>query len=192
MRKRDFWDIDDLLAEEEPVSLVSSKEIRGLGHLDRNNKSADLPQNRRIEVPFWLGLILSQRVLAELELPKYLKDSYRYAIRADPALINLRGQSPYFFELGETVAKCLENTQELSNLLVKTFILRIKHIVDYADTKSNPNIMRKLTEIEVRIYQDYKRTLQEFIDWKQRKFERLRVSSEIARNHKRVRLAEHC
>jgi hypothetical protein len=38
MYRANYWDIDDFLAEEEPVTMISQRNLKKLGYLDPNNK----------------------------------------------------------------------------------------------------------------------------------------------------------
>ena len=66
MNKSNFWNVDDFLAEEEEVTIITSVEIRGLGCLDPNSKSANLKEKAKLESPLWLSILLWERELTLL------------------------------------------------------------------------------------------------------------------------------
>lgn len=51
MTKGSYWDIDDILAEEEQIPVKTTKQLNGLGFLDQTNKPLDLPAETRLNVP---------------------------------------------------------------------------------------------------------------------------------------------
>ncbi len=86
--QRDYWNIEDILAEEEHVPCTFKHECKGLGYLDQleaatmnpqatalrksKGKFGSLPANARLDIPLWLAVALAQRDIVELRNPKYL------------------------------------------------------------------------------------------------------------------------
>ena len=93
---QDYWNIDDILAEEELVPCQFKVEARGLAYLDQiesglkgnthkkngqqqsrvQQRSGTLAANSKVDVPLWLAIALAQREIIELKNPKYLGQKY--------------------------------------------------------------------------------------------------------------------
>ncbi|CAG9313262.1 unnamed protein product [Blepharisma stoltei] len=186
MIKGSYWDIDDILAEEEPIPVKTTKELKGLGFLDITNKPLDLPAESRFQAPLWLAAIL-QRTETDIELPKYFRTSYRASLEADPSIVSLKAQSQYFFEVGTKLTEIAED-DDLKQLLLKVLMKRIKFLIGYIENKSNPNILKRLTELEISIYEKGRKTMIELEDWRERKYEKIRTSYLYTRPMRKMRL----
>ena len=89
---QDYWNLDDILAEEELVPCSFKFEAKGLGYLDQlNNLSHNmntaqrkqviqmeksLPAGTKVDVPVWLAIKLAQREFVELRNPKFMSINY--------------------------------------------------------------------------------------------------------------------
>ena len=51
MIKRSYWDIDDILAEEEPISIQVTQDLEGIGFLNPTTHELNLKKSTRISVP---------------------------------------------------------------------------------------------------------------------------------------------
>lgn len=123
-----YYDIDDILAEEELVPCKTSFDFSYLSHLDPdsvygggNNKHHNnhvLPENSKIKIPVW-----AVRKWADLgfcritQLPKHYGLKARELLQADPAAVSLR--QPRFFRSGKCVADLIERSahRNAKNLL---------------------------------------------------------------------------
>ena len=84
----DYWNIDDILAEEQSIPCTFLKDARGLAHLDQINNAAVtetaqkqakarqanlvLPKDKTVDIPTWLGVALSRRDFVEIKKPPFL------------------------------------------------------------------------------------------------------------------------
>ncbi len=84
----DYWNIDDILAEEQSVPVEFLMDCKGLAHLDQiNNVAATAVQQKaaknktkdkvllaksKLELPLWIGIAMSQRNIVELKKPPFL------------------------------------------------------------------------------------------------------------------------
>jgi len=184
MEKGSYWDIDDFLSEEEKVVTVNEVEIKGLGFVDCSNKQEDLPEKAKVTLPLWLAQFLSMRVGAKLEIPKYLNESYKTVLRADPTIVSLKDQSPYFFEVGTKLAELL-GTSDVNPLLLRVFLERVKYLLDYVETKNNPAILKKLTVLEASLFENARKSTWEMEQWRERKYDRIATSKVLFRPKKR-------
>lgn len=51
MIKRSYWDIDDILAEEELITIQVNQDLEGFGFLNPGSDSLDLKESFRLTVP---------------------------------------------------------------------------------------------------------------------------------------------
>lgn len=187
MIKRSYWDIDDILAEEEQINIQVTEEIHGVGFLNPAANSINLQKASRLTVPLWLGTTMAMRQLATIEVPKYYGESYRNTLEADPSIISLKDRSTYFFEVGGKLSSLLEGTN-LIELLLKVFIARVIHLYNQITHSTDPRIVKKLTELELEIYEKGMKTHREMHDWQERKFDMIRASSAVVKSTKRFKL----
>jgi hypothetical protein len=185
MQGGDYWDIDDFLAEEEPVTVLTSAELWGLGHLSPSLKKVDLPSHHKLELPFWLAAVLVQRNFVVVSVPKYFAESYRASLKADPSFLLLSEKSKYYFTLGSKLSALLLDT-ELTPLLMEAFMLRFRHVVANQELRKATGLVRSLTELELNLMEASQKSLKELKDWRQRKFERIK---EAGGPKKRLRLS---
>jgi GINS complex subunit 3 len=188
MIRRSYWDIDDILAEEEPVSITISKDLDGVGFLDPSVKSITLKQSTHLTVPLWLAVTMALREMAAIEEPKFFGDGYRNILEADPRIVSLKERSNYFFEVGSKLSGFLDGP-ELILLLMKVFIVRVMHLFNEISHRSDPQIMKKLTEIELEIYEKGRKTVMEHSNWRERQYDKIRETHNGVKSTKRFRLS---
>lgn len=187
MIKRSYWDIDDILAEEESVTIKVTKDFEGLGFLNPVANDINLKKSSRLAVPLWLGSLMAMREMVNIEVPKFYGESYRNTLEADPRIISLKERSNYFFEVGGKLSSLLEGAN-LIELLLKVFISRVLHLFNEITNNSDPKIVKKLTEIELEIYERGMKTFRELHDWQERKFDMIRASNTTIKNTKKFKL----
>ena len=96
----DYWNIDDILAEEELVPCTFKEDAKNLGYLDRidniSNKkqikeeSGNIDKGSKVDIPLWLGICLAQRDFVELKTPIYLTEKYMNNLKAGSEVVNFR------------------------------------------------------------------------------------------------------
>lgn len=170
MQVGDYWDIDDFLAEEEEVNVLTAKDLCGLGHLLTTTKVKDLVIQTKIAVPLWLAIVWTQRSLAVLEIPKYFAEAYRASLRADPDILRLADKSQYFFELGTKLAILLEDN-DLAPVLFSAFMSRFKYIVTHFQHNASTTFLRSLTQLEKKLLDLARMGSESLKRWRERKTE---------------------
>ena len=89
---QDYWNIDDILAEEENVPVEFKQDARGLAHFDQatsvaaskaqiskmkeQTKDDVLKTGQKIDLPAWLGIELAKRGVVELKKPSFLTQAF--------------------------------------------------------------------------------------------------------------------
>lgn len=187
MTSGDYWDIDDFLAEEEPVTVLTASRLCGLGSLCPNLKALDLPIRHKVDLPFWLAAVLVQRSFVTVSVPKYYTESYRASLKANPSILQLSEKSKYFFTLGSKLSILLLDT-ELTPILMQAFMLRFRDVAEHHDLKQSVGLVRRLTELELGLMEAAQKSIKELKDWRQRKFERIKEASIVGMPRKRLRL----
>ena len=127
------------------------------------------------------------RQMANIEIPKFYGESYRNTLEADPSIISLKDRSNYFFEVGGKLSSLLEGSN-LIELLLKVFIARVIHLFNEISHNIDPKIIKKLTELEIEIYEKGMKTHRELRDWQERKFDMIRTSHVMVKTTKKIKL----
>jgi hypothetical protein len=180
-----YWDIDDFLAEEEQLIFVTNQDIRGLGYLDRSNRSSeDLPANTKITAPYWTIIQLAKSSAGLCDLPPFLKQNYRHSLKADATLLTLGEKSKYYFEIGAKLANMLKDT-ELVPVLLRAFFERMRHVLEKLETAEEPRVYKKLTNLEVNLFEIARRSTRDLRDWLERRHEKISKAALISRPTKR-------
>ena len=149
---RDYWNIDDILAEEELVPCSFRFEAKGLGYLDQlqnmsqNMSNAqrkqvlqqekNLPAGAKVDVPVWLAVRLAQRELVELRNPKFMSNNYYAQLKAGSEVVTMRSMSPYLFEVVVKICEYMteEQAKEAVKLYQSVFVDRFaKMVVDHSN-----------------------------------------------------------
>mmetsp|Transcript_126584 Transcript_126584/g.253092 ORF Transcript_126584/g.253092 Transcript_126584/m.253092 type:complete len:208 (-) Transcript_126584:124-747(-) len=116
----DFWDVDEILAEQHEVTVRPLHDIVGAGILYPNATGAgqqDLTEGTKVQVPFWLAQGFVRRKTADLELPTMYGQSAQEDLQRDAAVCRLGDKSQYYFEVGIRLASLLKDTQLAEDLM---------------------------------------------------------------------------
>eukprot|EP00927_Polykrikos_kofoidii_P042361 TRINITY_DN3625_c0_g2_i1.p1 TRINITY_DN3625_c0_g2~~TRINITY_DN3625_c0_g2_i1.p1 ORF type:complete len:205 (-),score=41.50 TRINITY_DN3625_c0_g2_i1:55-669(-) len=103
----DYWDIDEILSEELEVTVRPWHSITGGGMLvatDDGRAPKDLPQDTKVQVPFWLAQGFVRRVTMDLDVPEIYGDSALEDLQQDAIVCRLRDKTPYYFQIGVRTA----------------------------------------------------------------------------------------
>jgi len=136
-----YFSLDDILASQERIPLVTQQDLPQLGFLDpQSHYQTDptvLVTGTTLELPLWMAKDLKVRNRAKLELPDSWSSSKREIIKADPSVLDLHKLGPYFYQTGYHILKLISNNQNLnddaeaiSNILVDTLTKRFRNIMD--------------------------------------------------------------
>lgn len=75
-----------------------------------NNTATDLKANSKMELPLWLAAPLTSRGYVKVQPPRFMNAFARRQMDADAQGKNLQAESPYFFDMVNTVATCMDYT----------------------------------------------------------------------------------
>ncbi|KAH7537554.1 hypothetical protein FEM48_Zijuj03G0105400 [Ziziphus jujuba var. spinosa] len=102
-----YYDLDDIIAEEERVSVVFRKAVNGVG-IDASAETDCVEIDSKVELPFWLAHELYLRKVVKLKVPTCFNQKTRLELGADAACVDLRSRCPYFYEFGCKIAWLLK------------------------------------------------------------------------------------
>lgn len=96
-----YYDIDEILAEEELIPVTNTLDFRHLAHLDpdythptttvqKAGKKRDLEEGTKFKMPIWSIQKWSQLGWLNVQLPKHFGRKAREKLDADPVSVDLR------------------------------------------------------------------------------------------------------
>jgi len=133
----------------------------------------NLAPGETVEVPLYLAMELMDRNVAGVKLPAYLGARARINALADAAGVDLRSASPYYFEVGATVAPAIRTASrtELVPALKSVLCQRYLKIMDVAcnsHEQDESDFTDRLTVVERRAFAAGFDRAREVLRWKQR------------------------
>ncbi|EMS62913.1 hypothetical protein TRIUR3_20793 [Triticum urartu] len=154
-----YYNVDDILMEEELISVVFQVTANGVGMLDpgaernshlfllpwkmkwrilpgSNKKRNDLilyvqvEKGAKVDLPFWLAHgMLSLEQAVSINVPPCFTQKTRKEIQADAACVDLRVRCPHFYELGCKIVP-LVGDKSIGQFLRYAFTSRYKEGID--------------------------------------------------------------
>ncbi|KAI5079260.1 hypothetical protein GOP47_0004739 [Adiantum capillus-veneris] len=163
-----YYDLEDLLAEEEPVSVLFRVAADGVGILDPSSEDNNVEQGAKVDLPLWLAQDLFQRQAAFINLPSYFNQRVRKEMQADPGCVDIRSRCPYFYGVGCKLVP-LTNDATLGSFLLYTLRGRYKDILcksHSAAVSSTPKVMQILSREETILFQAGRESMTAFKKWR--------------------------
>ena len=150
-----YWNIDDILAEEEKLNVKFNKGSYQNSCLDPNLPAdTDIEEGQTMELPIWLAIALARTDVIDIEVPRYFKEQFKKTLEADPSVVNLRDKTSYFYEIGLKLLDFVEDP-ELIPTLATVFLTRIKEFANisfHLRIEDCSNLMRKMVDMEIKIF----------------------------------------
>ncbi|CAK9326261.1 unnamed protein product [Citrullus colocynthis] len=162
-----YYDIDDILAEEELVSVVFQKAVNGVG-IDPSSETDSVESGSKVELPFWLAQELHLRQVAVMGLPSCFNQRTRLEIQADAAFVDLRSRCPFFYEFGCKIAP-LVGDRTIGSWLLSTFKSRYKEVLTKAHTAvfaASSKYLALLSKEETKMYEAAQSSMTAFKKWR--------------------------
>ncbi|OWM69956.1 DNA replication complex GINS protein PSF3-like [Punica granatum] len=162
-----YYDVDDIITEEENISVIFQKAVNGVG-IDPGSEKNCVEQGSKVELPFWLASELCLRNTVVAQVPACFDEKTRLEVQADPACVDLRSRSPYFYEFGCKVAP-VTGDRTIGFLLFSAFKSRYKEVLTKAHTAANvanPKFLSRLTKEEVHLYEAAQSSMAAFKKWR--------------------------
>merc|ERR1719183_3486293 len=106
----DYYEIDEILAEQEEGTCRLMHDVKGGGILDPDvsNRNQDLVAGTKIQLPLCMAQSFVRRDTVQLELPKKFGSSVQESLERDPIVCDLVSMSSYYCEVGIRVASLLK------------------------------------------------------------------------------------
>lgn len=165
-----YYDIDDILAEEEMVPAVFQQAADGVGLLDSSDDTNKVEAGSKAELPFWLARDLHVRGVVSVDVPPYFRkvSRTRKEIGADAAHVDLRSRCQYFYELGLKIAP-LVGDRTIGPFLLVAFQTRYKEVLIKAHTVAPavaPKHLTLLSNEETKLYEAGQSSTAAFKKWR--------------------------
>ncbi|KAJ4457465.1 putative 40S ribosomal protein S17-B [Paratrimastix pyriformis] len=172
-----YYDLDEILAEEQVIPVQFKREAADLGHLDPSSLEDRLAKDARVELPLWMGKSLLEHNIARVGNPKHLAADFQSMVTAAPTHVNL-SPHPYYYEVGCQMAR-LTRERGLVPYLVRSFADRFQMILQTChncDDSDRGKFLQKLTVSEVKLFNAGNESLDRYRHWRNRSNTKLKPS----------------
>ncbi|KAK1285409.1 hypothetical protein QJS10_CPB20g01852 [Acorus calamus] len=162
-----YYNIDDIIMEEEPILVSFQVGANGVGLLDPSSETNSVEKGAKVDLPFWLAHELFLRQAASVNVPSCYSQKTRKEIQADAACVDLRSRSPYFYELGCKVAP-LVGDKTIGSFLRHAFASRYKEALSKAHGAAlakPPKYLTYLTKEESSLFEAARTSMEAFKKW---------------------------
>ncbi|KAF7816480.1 DNA replication complex GINS protein PSF3-like [Senna tora] len=150
-----YYDIDDIITEEEIVSVIFQKEASGVG-IDPSSETDYIEAGSKL------------RQAVSVNVPPCFNQNTRLEIQADSACVDLRSRCPFFYEFGCKVAP-LVGDRTIGFLLLSAFKNRYKEVLTKAHTAAftaASKFWSILTKEEINMYEAAQSSMASFKKWR--------------------------
>ncbi|KAJ4822900.1 hypothetical protein Tsubulata_035440 [Turnera subulata] len=161
-----YYDIDDILVEEEFVPVLFNKAVNGV-RIDESTEKGFVEEGSKSELPFWLARELHLRKAVTISSPSCFNHATRVEIQADAGCVDLRSRCQYFYEFGCKLAPLCDKTIGL--LISHAFRIRYKEVLHKAHTTAcatASKILTLLTKEETNLYEAAQSSMAAFRKWR--------------------------
>ncbi|XP_014495563.1 DNA replication complex GINS protein PSF3-like isoform X1 [Vigna radiata var. radiata] len=162
-----YYDIDDIIMEEETVSVIFQKTASGVG-IDPSSEKDFIETGSKVELPFWLAHELQMRQAVSVNIPSCFDKTTRLEIQADSAGVDLRSRCPFFYEFGCKIAPVVGD-RTIGFLLLSAFKSRYKEILTKAHSvafAAGSKFWSILTKEEINLYETAQSEMASFKKWR--------------------------
>ncbi|KAK7305870.1 hypothetical protein VNO77_43782 [Canavalia gladiata] len=166
-RMATYYDVDDIITEEEIVSVIFQKAASGVG-IDPSSEVDFIEAGSKVELPFWLAHELQLRQAVSVIVPPCFNQKTRLEIQADSAGVDLRSRCPFFYEFGCKIAPIVGD-RTIGFLLLSAFKSRYKEVLTKAHTAAfaaGSKFWTILTKEEINLYETAQSAMTSFKKWR--------------------------
>eukprot|EP00093_Oithona_nana_P003644 03644.XXX_15937_16542_1 [CDS] Oithona nana genome sequencing. len=187
----DYFSLNDILAEQERVPVVTNDDLPKLGFLDPSTalRSGTLPKDTKLEIPLWMAKSLKSRSRAQIMMPHNFTDRKRQMVSADPDAVNLHTFGPNYYESGRHLMNLgTSESEDIGKLLVETLTKRFRRIMDSSSNSAECDMLTKterLDNLERLLYEQGQKSMKLQESWSKRKTGHLKTASMVMRHNKR-------
>lgn len=164
----DYYDMDDIIMEDEPIQVIFQVGANGVGLLDPGSENNCVEKGAKVELPFWLAHELQLRQAVSIYLPACFSQKTRKEIKADAACVNLRARCPYFYELGCKIVP-LVSDKTIGSFLYGTFTSRYLEMLSKSHSASvvtAPKFLPRLSKEETQLFEASRSSMVAFKKWR--------------------------
>lgn len=99
---QNYYNVEDILASQEKVPCSCEITLHRLGFLNPSNDGEHIVPGTKLDLPLWLaqGLHGRRRNIITVDLPKTYKANMREILSADPNIVDMHTNSPFFYAFG--------------------------------------------------------------------------------------------
>lgn len=158
---KDYYDLDDILADAEKIPCRFNITVPGLGYLEGNPGKA-IQKDTKVELAMWLAQVLaisgiledSETSFVDLSEPDFMNYKVLNAIKTDPVHLDLHSISPNYFKLIEKWSTLFndKSTIAIAMKMLKERAFEINNFANNSNRKFNNNFTYSLDEFEKEIY----------------------------------------
>lgn len=188
-----YYDIDDILAEEERITSIFQVGALHLGALQgAGSHNENLDEGSRVELPLWLSRVLRTRNMVEVRAPPYFAAHSQTNLKSNARNADLKALSPYYYEVGIALARMVRGERQRSLVpdMTHLFAERVQQIVMSASNSRDSDvseISQRLTSWEHALFASGFEQAEESIRWRQRDSVKLRSHAGVKRRRLHVR-----
>eukprot|EP00043_Microstomoeca_roanoka_P003934 m.46632 g.46632 ORF g.46632 m.46632 type:complete len:200 (-) comp12261_c0_seq1:129-728(-) len=152
-----YFDIDDILMQEEKLPCVSSIDIIKMGGFDSSSDTPYLKKGAKVEIPLWLIKNYREKNgedVFEVNPPKFLNANHSEMLKADASVINLQAWCPHFFTFAITYFSLFPDNNAVETV-IKAFSERYRVILDVSQNAIQDDTSektRRLDHLERRLF----------------------------------------
>ncbi|KAJ2898803.1 DNA replication protein [Coemansia aciculifera] len=134
MARRNYYDIDDILAGQERVPCVLRADLDGLGSAGSGGGTSKVQRNARWGLPYWMADRLNEEDYVDMEVsPVFSKRASRmYA--ASPESMQLRAICQHFYQFGLQLG---DMVPEIPHVLRNMYVQRVYKVARIAQQGQN-------------------------------------------------------
>ncbi|KAI5007429.1 hypothetical protein ZWY2020_050874 [Hordeum vulgare] len=149
-----YYDVANILMEEELISVVFQVTANGVGLLDPGAERNSVEKGAKVDLPFWLAHgMLSLEQAVSINVPPCFTQKVR---------------CPYFYELGCKIVP-LVGDKSIGQFLRYAFTSRYKEILSKAHSSSTmtvPKLATRLTKEEAQVFESARESMSAFRKWR--------------------------
>lgn len=96
----DYLDLDDILAQTQPVNCKFLMNIPGMEFLSPG-KDQEANQGTELMLPFWMAKTLYTYSMIDIDIPKAYNAKFREVLIAEPEVVDLHRHGPHYYRFGK-------------------------------------------------------------------------------------------
>ncbi|ONI24612.1 hypothetical protein PRUPE_2G249700 [Prunus persica] len=167
LKMASYYDIDDILVEEQRVPVVFQQAVNGVD-IDPSAETHCVEPGSKVELPYWLAHELHLRKVAKMKVPACFNQRTKLELGADGASVDLRSRCLYFYEFGCKIAP-LVGDRDMGSFLLSAFRTRYQKIVAKAHNAAftaHSKLLSYLTKEETNLYEAAQSSMAAFKKWR--------------------------